>query len=81
MGLRFIGTDPDSREDHCLAVFVDEDTEDLLLTGWTVIDPQTLAEVASHSPVAAHESVVRLPPRMRKIILEAVRDSEGPAVP
>jgi hypothetical protein len=81
MGLRFIGIDPGSREDNCPAVFVDEDTADLIITGWTVTDPQTLAEVTSHSPIAAHESAVRLPSRMKKIILEAVRDSEGPAVP
>ena len=61
-------------------MFVDEETRDLVFTGWTVTDPQTLADVASHSPVAAHESVVRLPARMRKIILEAVRDSESPAI-
>jgi hypothetical protein len=80
MGLRFIGIDPDTGGLNCPAVFVDEDTQDVLLTGWTVTDTQTLAEVAEHSPIATHETVVRLPARMRKIILEAVRDSEGPAV-
>jgi hypothetical protein len=80
MGLRFVGIDPETNGLSCPAVFVDEDTADLVFTGWAVTDPQTLAEVTSHSPVAAHESVVRLPARMRKIILEAVRDSEGPAV-
>jgi hypothetical protein len=81
MGLRFIGIDPATGGLNCPAVFVDEDTADLVITGWTVDDTQTLAEVAEHSPIAAHESVVRLPARMRKIIQEAVRDdSEGPAV-
>jgi hypothetical protein len=80
MGLRFVGIDPNTGQDHCPAVFVDEDTADLVFTGWTVNDPQTLAEVTSHSPIAAYESVVRLPARMRKIILEAVRDSQRPAV-
>jgi hypothetical protein len=80
MGLRFVGIDPATHEDNCPAVFVDEDTADLVFTGWTVTDQQILTEVSSYSPVAAHESVVRLPARMRKIILEAVRDSEGPAV-
>jgi hypothetical protein len=80
MALRFVGIDPNTGQDNCPAVFVDEDTADLVFTGWTVTDPQTLDEVTSHSPVAAHESVVRLPARMRKIILEAVRDNEGPTV-
>jgi hypothetical protein len=80
MALRFVGIDPETNGDHCPAVFVDETTGDLLFQGGTVNDPEALAEVASHSPIAGHESVVRLPARMRQIILEAVRDSEGPAV-
>jgi hypothetical protein len=80
MALRFAGIDPDTNGDHCPAVFVDEDTGDLLFQGVTVNEPQALAEVATHSPIAAHESVVRLPARMRRIILEAVRDSAGSAV-
>jgi hypothetical protein len=80
MGLRFIGIDPETDVENCPAVFVDEGTGDLVVTGWTVTSPDTLAEVTRHSPVAAHESVVRLPARMRKIILEAVRDSESTAV-
>lgn len=80
MALRFVGIDPDTDSDHCPAVFVDEDTGDLLFEGWTESDPQALAEVASHSPIAAHESVVRLPSRMRHIILEAVRCGESPTV-
>jgi hypothetical protein len=82
MGLRFIGIDPATGGLNCPAVFVDEETGDLVLTGGTVTDPQALAEVTHHSPVAAHESVVRMPARMRKIIQEAVRDDSegGPAV-
>ena len=72
MALRFIGIDPDTGGDHCPAVFVDEETGDFLLQGWTVTDPATLAAIAEHSPIADNESVVRLPARMRAIILEAV---------
>jgi hypothetical protein len=78
--LRFVGIDPDTNGDHCPAVFVDEETGDLLIQGAAVSDPQELAEVATHSPIAGHESVVRLPARMRHIILEAVRGNDGPAV-
>lgn len=77
MRLVFIGIDPNTDRDHCPAVFVDAATGDLLLQGWTVTDRETLAEVASHSPIADYESVVRLPARMKAIILEAVNGGQG----
>ena len=80
MGLRFVGIDPETDVQHCPAAFVDEETGDLVLTGWTVTDPGMLAEVASHSPIADYETVVRLPARMKEIILEAAHGSEDPAV-
>src|SRR5690349_15557896 len=72
MALVFIAIDPDTTGDHCPAVFVEEETGDLLFQGWTVTDPEILAEVAQHNPVADNESVVRLPARMRAMILEAL---------
>jgi hypothetical protein len=72
MALEFIGIDPETGGDHCPAVFIDEETGDFLLQGWTVTDPDTLAAIAGHSPIADNESVVRLPARMRAIIQEAV---------
>jgi hypothetical protein len=72
MTLLFIAIDPEMDSDHCPAVFVEEETGDLLFQGWTVTDAAMLAEVARHSPIADSESVVRLPARMRAIILEAL---------
>jgi hypothetical protein len=72
MPLRFVGIDPETGGDNCPAVVVEEKTGDFLLQGWTVADPDTLADVARHSPTADNESVVRLPARMRAIIQEAV---------
>ena len=72
MALLFIGIDPETGGDHCPAVFIDEETGDFLLQGWTVTDPDTLAAIAGHSPIADNESVVRLPARMRAILMEAV---------
>jgi hypothetical protein len=80
MALRFIGIDPETGGDHCPAVFIDEETGDFLLQGWTVTDPDTLAAIAGHSPIADNESVVRLPARMRAIIMEAV-SGRGATVP
>lgn len=72
MALLFIAIDPETDADHCPAVFVEEESGDLLFQGWTVTDAGTLAEVGRHSPVADNESVVRLPARMRATILEAL---------
>jgi hypothetical protein len=72
MALVFIAIDPGTDGDHCPAVFIEEETGDLLFQGWTVTNPQTLSDVSRHSPVADNESVVRLPARMRAIILEAL---------
>jgi hypothetical protein len=33
MALRFVGIDPETDVQHCPAVFVDEDTGDLVFTG------------------------------------------------
>jgi hypothetical protein len=72
MTLIFIAIDPETDSDHCPAVFVEEETGDLLLQGWTVTDATMLAEVSRHSPIADNESVVGLPARMRPILLEAL---------
>jgi hypothetical protein len=79
MGLKFIAIDPDTNGDHCPAVFIEEESGDLLFQGWTVTHPATLAEVDGHSRIADDESVVRLPARMRAIILEAL-SGHGTAV-
>ncbi len=59
--LVFLAIDPNTGGDNCPAVFVEEETGDLLFQGWTVTDAQTLTEVSRYSPVADDESVVRLP--------------------
>jgi hypothetical protein len=79
MALEFIGKDPESDTNNCPAVSIDRGTGDFLLTGWTVSDPDTLAEIAAYGPIADNESVVRLPARMRAILLEALH-GQGAAV-
>jgi hypothetical protein len=74
MALRFLAIDPDTNGENCPALFLDEETGDLLFQGWTVTDPQALAESGTHSPLADNESLVRLPARMRQIIMEALND-------
>jgi hypothetical protein len=39
MALIFVAIDPNTNGDHCPAVFIEEETGDLLFQGWTVTDP------------------------------------------
>ncbi|KAB2384774.1 hypothetical protein [Actinomadura montaniterrae] len=72
---RFIGIDPATPGNKCPSVSIDEDTGDFLFQGWTVTDPDVLAKIAEHSPIADDESIVRLPARMAQIIADAVQAS------
>jgi hypothetical protein len=72
MRLTFVGITPDTPDNECPAVYVDEDTGDIWFQGEQVTTDDELSEVAKHSPVGATEAVVRLPPVMKAIILEAV---------
>ncbi|MCW2890373.1 MAG: hypothetical protein JWL58_7235 [Streptosporangiaceae bacterium] len=76
MPLRLIALDPDTDGGDCPAVFLDTDSGDLVFQGWTVTDPAALAEVNGVSRIADNESVVRLPTRMRKIVLNALLEAE-----
>ncbi|MQA82999.1 MAG: hypothetical protein GEV10_31865 [Streptosporangiales bacterium] len=73
MALRFLCIDPTTANDNCPALFVDDETGDLIVQGWTDTDPLTLAEAAKVSSLAENETIVRLPARMRDVILEALR--------
>jgi hypothetical protein len=46
MALIFMTIDPETDSDHCPAVFVEEETGDMLFQGWTVTDPPTLCSAA-----------------------------------
>jgi hypothetical protein len=50
---------PDTNGVNCPAVFLDEETGDMIFQGWTVDDPKMLAEAGSYSPVADNEGLVR----------------------
>ena len=50
MALVLVAIDPGTDGDHCPAVFIEEETGDLLFQGWTVTDPETLAEVDTPQP-------------------------------
>lgn len=77
MAIRFLCVDPDTNGGNCPAVFVDDETGDILMQGWVETDPAKLAETAQHSPLAENEMVVRLPARMRDMILETLSGSRA----
>jgi hypothetical protein len=79
MALRFLAIDPDTNGENCPALFLEEETGDVLFQGEAVTHPETLAESGQHSPLGKTEGLVRLPARMRAIIVEAL-SGDGSAV-
>jgi hypothetical protein len=52
VALQFIGKDPESDTNNCPAAFVDEETGDLLLQGWTVSDPCDAGRIRHAQPTS-----------------------------
>lgn len=76
MRLRFVGKDPESGDHGCPAVWVDEDTRDLVIQGVTA-GAETATRTVQDSPLPAHESVVRLPRRMMPLLRKALDEAES----
>jgi hypothetical protein len=81
--LSFVGITPDTPDNGCPAVLVDEDTGEIWILAPEVTDSQALAVVARHSPIGPGEAVVRVPPVMKTFLMEAVngtyeRGRQGP---
>lgn len=76
MALRFVGKDPESGDHGSPAVWVDEDTKDLLVQGLTA-DERTTRESSKDVPIPDHESVIRVPNRMIPLLREALRVAES----
>ncbi|MFC4906222.1 hypothetical protein [Actinomadura gamaensis] len=80
MALRFLCIDPDTNGGHCPALHVDDETGDLLVTGRREDDVTNLRQVEANSGIGDHEVLVRLPARMKAIVLakllEEARDAD-----
>ncbi|MDP4501088.1 hypothetical protein [Nonomuraea turcica] len=76
MRLRFLVIDPNTEGDHCPAMQVDEETGDLAFVGETILDENDLAQLRASSGISPWESGVRIPRRMRRLILEKLRELE-----
>ncbi|MFF0577612.1 hypothetical protein ACFY19_11175 [Streptosporangium saharense] len=82
MRLRFLVIDPNTEGDHCPAMQVDEETGDLVFVGETIDDADDIAQLQASSGISPSESGVRIPRRMRKLILEKLRElEEDPTIP
>ncbi|MCP3820493.1 hypothetical protein NLX86_21065 [Streptomyces sp. A3M-1-3] len=75
MALRFVGKDPESGDHGSPAVWVDEETKDLLVQGWKA-DEQTTGESSKDVAIPDHETVIRVPKRMIPLLREALDVAE-----
>lgn len=73
----FLCIDPLTNGGNCPALFVDPTSGDLLFQGDEETDAETRAQTARHSPMGERETMVRIPARMRKLILEALSAAEN----
>ncbi len=76
MRLRFVGKDPESGDHGSPAVWVDADTRDLVVQGWTA-DEETRGTSSRDVPIPGNESVIRVPKRMVPLLREALRVAES----
>jgi hypothetical protein len=77
VALEFYGKDDTSKNQGSPAVFIDRATGDLVFQGWTEADAVVLAEISSYSRTAGNESSVRMPARMKPMILRALEALDG----
>ncbi|RJL23186.1 hypothetical protein D5H75_32935 [Bailinhaonella thermotolerans] len=82
MRLRFLVVDPNTQGDDCPAMQVNEETGDLAFVGETITDPDALTQLSASSGIKESETAILIPARMRKLILEALRELEDdPTIP
>ncbi|MER8067148.1 hypothetical protein ABTZ59_02360 [Streptomyces sp. NPDC094034] len=78
MSLLFFGKDPETDEDHCPTVWVDDENDDLVLQGWK-IDGATENKCLQVGPISDTEAVIRVPARMVPQIRKACDAAERSA--
>ena len=69
MALQFIAKDPETGDNNCPTVWVDEDGS-FVIQGWK-IDHATTTECLQTGSIPDTEAVVRLPGRMAAALMEA----------
>ena len=71
MALHKLGKDPDSPNNGSPTVYFDDETENYILQGWKVTDPERLAQL----DIPGHETVIEFPRRMLAFFPEVTGDS------
>jgi hypothetical protein len=66
MALHKLGKDPDSPNNGSPTVYFDDETENYILQGWKVTDPERLAQL----DIPGHETVIEFPKRMMQFFPE-----------
>src|SRR5687768_4217085 len=67
----FVGSDPESDDERCPAVFRDPLTGDFYQQGRLITDPETLKGLGEHVALASDEAVIWQPGRMADQLAEA----------
>ncbi|MGW6412729.1 hypothetical protein ACWF95_37065 [Streptomyces vinaceus] len=78
MSLRFVGSDPESGDGNCPAVWVDLESDsgpEVLVQGW-LPDDATLEQCSADTPRPPSEGVVRIPARMVPLLRKACDEAE-----
>lgn len=75
MALRFVGKDPESGDHGSPAVWVDEESKDVVIQGW-IADEQTQSRCSTDVAKPGHETVVRVPKRLIPLLREALDVAE-----
>lgn len=76
MNLQLIGKDPESGDHGSPTLWIDTDTRDLVVQGWTA-DELTRAMCLADGPIPDHEAVVRIPQRMIPLLREVLRVTDA----
>jgi hypothetical protein len=72
MTLHRLGKDPESPDGKSPTVYLDDETDNYVLQGWKILDPDRLAQM----DIPEHETVIEFPRRMMQFFPEV--NSGGP---
>ncbi|MFI9270333.1 hypothetical protein ACIGXM_06435 [Kitasatospora sp. NPDC052896] len=73
MALHKLGQDPNSPDGKSPTLYYDDETDNYIIQGWKVTDPERLAQL----DLPAHETVIEYPKRMIQFFPE-VSSARGP---
>jgi hypothetical protein len=79
MALKFIAKDPETNGANCPTVWVDQETQEVVIQGWKANDAM-MTECLTSGPIPDSEAVIRLPARMAAALREACDVAERSAV-